>query len=79
MGRRLCYPSAALPKSCRFGCFITVKMTDLDGNEVAGCRKYLQKKRRTKSPEPLEVTETEFEITAEGEGFAMYFQSRPIF
>ena len=64
-------PSAALPESCRFGCFITVKMTDLDGNEVGRLQEEIPAEKATNeiTAEPLSVTETEFEITAQGEDF----------
>lgn len=64
-------PSAALPEACRLGCFVTVKMTDADGFELATLEERLPVKivNGENSDAPLSVTESEFDITAEGEGF----------
>ena len=64
-------PAVSLPEKSRLGCYITVKMTDLEGSEVGRLQVEIptEKIKEEITAEPLEVTETEFEITAEGEGF----------
>lgn len=64
-------PSVQPPEKTALGCYITVKMLDSDGFEI-GC---LQEEIPTVSElveiqrQPLALTDGEFEITAEGEGF----------
>ena len=64
-------PSVSLPESCRLGCFVTVKMTDAQGAELATLEERLPVKivNDANSSEPLALKESEFEITAEGNGF----------
>ena len=64
-------PAAALPESCRLGCFITVKMTDVNGAELGTLEERLPVKIiNRENGEPLNITDGEFEIKAEGEGFS---------
>ena len=64
-------PAAALPESCRLGCFITVEMTDVNGAELGTLEERLPVKIiNRENGEPLNITDGEFEIKAEGEGFA---------
>ena len=64
-------PAAALPESCRLGCFITVEMTDVNGAELGTLEEKLPVKIiNRENGEPLNITDGEFEIKAEGEGFA---------
>lgn len=64
-------PAAVLPESCNLGCFITVKMTDGEGNELGTVQEKLPVKVLSpENGEPLTVTDGEFEIKAEGEGFS---------
>ena len=61
-------PAVSLPEKSRLGCYITVKMTDLEGSEVGRLQVEIptEKIKEEITAEPLGVTETEFEITAEG-------------
>ena len=64
-------PAAALPESCRLGCFITVEMTDVNGAELGTLEERLPVKIiNRENGEPLNITDGEFEIKADGEGFA---------
>ena len=64
-------PAAALPESCRLGCFITVEMTDVNGAELGTLEERLPVKIiNRENGEPLNITDGEFEIKAEGEGFS---------
>lgn len=64
-------PTVNLPEKCRFGCFITVKMTDQNGNEIGRLQERIpvtQVKPEIVSV-PLVPAETEFDIIAEGKDF----------
>ena len=63
--------SIRLPASCKLGSFITVKMTDSEGNELGTLEEKLPVKIVNEETESaaLAVTESKFDITAEGEGF----------
>ena len=64
-------PAVSLPESCNLGCFITVKMTDVNGAELGTLEERLPVKIiNRENGEPLNITDGEFEIKAEGEGFA---------
>ena len=65
-------PTVQLPESCALGCYITVKMLDSEGFEVGCLQEKLPVAVLAPNPEgePLQLKESEFEITAEGEGFS---------
>ena len=65
-------PTVQLPESCALGCYITVKMLDSEGFEVGCLQEKLPVAVSAPKPEgePLQLKESEFEITAEGEGFS---------
>ena len=60
-----------LPESCKLGCYITVKMTDADGNEIGVLQEVIPTKIKPEEivSAPLSVKDGEFEIIAEGENF----------
>ena len=60
-----------LPETCELGAYITVKMTDGEGNELGLLQEKLpiEIKKSEQSGEPLMLTESEFEVTAAGDGF----------
>lgn len=64
-------PAVSVPKSCRLGCFATVSMKDKNGFELGILEEKIPVKieRREVTGTALNVTESEFDITAEGEGF----------
>lgn len=65
-------PSVNLPKKCKLGCYITVKMKDSNGFEI-GC---LQEELPVEiiadkiSSKPLTLRDDEFKIIAEGENYS---------
>ena len=63
-------PTVKLPENCFKGCFVTVKMSDAEGSEIGLLQEQLPVKVVNKPcGDPLNVTEGDFEITADGEGF----------
>jgi len=64
-------PQVKLPESCKLGCFITVEMIDSNGNQLGTLEEKLPVKivNGENSFAPISATESEFDITAEGEGF----------
>lgn len=64
-------PSARLPESCELGAYITVRMLDADNNEL-GClfeKLPVAVKKTESGSAPLTLSESGFDITAEGGGF----------
>ena len=63
--------SANLPESCKLGCYVIVRMTDADGNEMGILQEAIPTKIESEeiTSAPLSVKESEFEIVAEGENF----------
>ena len=64
-------PAAALPATCRLGCFITVKMTDGTGF-LCGClqEEIALPRQKPIGAAPLALQEDAFTVTAKGDGFA---------
>lgn len=64
-------PQVKLPESCKLGCFITVEMIDSNGNQLGTLEEKLPVKivNNKNNSESLSVTESEFDITADGEDF----------
>ncbi len=64
-------PAVQLPETCRLGAYISVKMTDAEGFELGTLQAELPVEVKTAqiTSAPLNVTEEEFDVIAEGEGF----------
>ena len=62
--------SVTWPKSCRYGCYITVRMLDEDGNEVGFIQQEIPSEKAVwQSGEPLTLSEEPFAVIAAGENF----------
>ena len=62
--------TVTLPEECRYGVYITVRMLDENGREIAFQQQEIPL-TTVKEPDgaPLTLTQTEFTVIAEGEGF----------
>ncbi len=65
-------PDVKLPETCRLGAYVTVRMSDETGHELGCLQEKLpvEIKAAAIDAAPLRVTETEFDLIAEGDGFA---------
>lgn len=68
----LIVPTVKLPESCNLGAYITVKMTDADGNEMGILQEAIpiEVKAEEIASAPLLIKDGEFEVIAEGEDFS---------
>ncbi len=64
-------PAIKLPETCRYGCFVTVKMTDQGGLEIGRLQEKLPVPtvKAEVASAPLALEETDFDVIAAGDGF----------
>ncbi|MBQ3817184.1 MAG: glycoside hydrolase family 2 [Clostridia bacterium] len=70
--------SAEIPQKSEFGCFVTVKMTDIKGNETGVLQVELptEKIPYEITSEPLNIKDSDYNITIMGNGFKYVFSKQ---